>query len=257
MSNPARRPHGVPIWTDLLTPLVPECLRFYRDTFGWNFTEAHDGQSGYLMCRIGEESVCSIGDLNTLPQARGGWTLYVAVDDAQAAARHALALGGSILLGPLDLAEEGRLALAMDPAGGVLGLWEGRNHLGAEALGVPGALSFCELAIPDLATPDGETAKSYYAELLGWQVAGAADEYATITAHGQAVGGIRVDTRATPTSAETNWTVCFSVADAARQVDEILTSGGKLVDGPRQTPGGQVAVFHDPAGARFAVVSAA
>jgi predicted enzyme related to lactoylglutathione lyase len=252
MSQQARPPHGAPIWTDLLTPLVPECLRFYQDTFGWNFTGAHDGQSGYIMCRMGEESVCSIGDLNTHPQAHGGWTLYVAVDDAQTAARHARALGGSILLGPLDLAEEGRLALAADPAGGVLGLWEGRNHLGADALGVPGALSFCELA-----TANSDTVERYYTELLGWRVAGAAAHgYATVTVHGEAIGGIRMDTGSTPSRAGGGWTVCFSVTDVARQVDEIINIGGQLVDGPRRTPGGQVAVFHDPAGARFAVISA-
>ena len=38
-TTPRTYPHGVPSWIDLETPDVDAALGFYRDLFGWRFTE--------------------------------------------------------------------------------------------------------------------------------------------------------------------------------------------------------------------------
>jgi predicted enzyme related to lactoylglutathione lyase len=46
------------------------------------------------------------------------WGVYFAVDDADAAAAKTQELGGSLLMGPMDI-EPGRMAVLADPIGAV------------------------------------------------------------------------------------------------------------------------------------------
>ena len=53
------------------------------------------------------------------------WMPYFGIESADASAERASALGGSVLLPPMDIPSGGRIAAVADPQGAALGLWEG------------------------------------------------------------------------------------------------------------------------------------
>ena len=55
------------------------------------------------------------------------------------------------------------MAVIADPSGGILSLWEARQHIGSEFVNAPGALAW-----NDLVTPDPEAGKRFYGDLFGW-----------------------------------------------------------------------------------------
>ena len=48
---------------------------------------------------------------------------YVAVDDADAFSKKVKDLGGQLLMEPFDVFEDGKMAVAQDPAGAAFGIW--------------------------------------------------------------------------------------------------------------------------------------
>ena len=118
----------------------------------------------------------------------------------------------------------------------------------------PGKLIFVELVTPDLIT-----AKAFYGRLFGWtfrDIQGGRKEYAEALLNGTPVAGlIQRDIRAGERK-QPAWLSFFSVGDVALAKNVALQNGAKVLFGPRDLPlRGQEAVFRDPQGAVFAVLS--
>ena len=64
----------------------------------------------------------------------------------------------------MDVMTQGRMAMIADPSGAVFGVWEPRDHQGAEVFNEPGSLTWNELQTRDLAA-----AMPFYAEVFGWR----------------------------------------------------------------------------------------
>jgi uncharacterized protein len=62
-----------------------------------------------------------------------------------------------VLAGPMDVIEEGRMAVAMDPAGAVFALWQGGNTTGIGVANEPDTLAWNEHLSRDF---DGSKAPS-------------------------------------------------------------------------------------------------
>jgi len=84
-----------------------------------------------------------------------GWTYADTVDST---AQKITDNGGTLLAGPLDVADSGRLGIALGPQGTAFGVWQAAEHVGAEIYNEPGALVWNEAAVPD---PDA--ARKFYA----------------------------------------------------------------------------------------------
>ena len=93
------------------------------------------------------------------------WNLYIAVENADAAAAKAAQLGGKVLAPAFDVMDAGRMAVIQDPTGAVFVVWQAKRNAGIGIVGDPGA--FCWA---DLSTPDPERAKQFYSGLFGWQL---------------------------------------------------------------------------------------
>jgi uncharacterized protein len=52
------------------------------------------------------------------------WLVYFGITDCGAGAENALALGGDVLHGPMDIPNVGRFALVSDPQGAVFAIFE-------------------------------------------------------------------------------------------------------------------------------------
>src|SRR5579871_370671 len=111
------RPLGAPCWIDLLTSDTGQARRFYPEMFGWTAGEASPEFGGYFM--FFADGVPVAGCMPNQPQTGlpDGWTVYLATDNAKAAAERALAQGGSLQQGPLDIADLGTEIVLTDVVG--------------------------------------------------------------------------------------------------------------------------------------------
>ena len=96
---------------------------FYEDAFGWqmepaipNYAMAHAGGEGGINGGVGAAAVLGGGP--------GHVTFYVEVPDLEAALKKIEALGGSTVMGPMDVPEGPSIALFADPEGHVVGLFK-------------------------------------------------------------------------------------------------------------------------------------
>ncbi|HXG76117.1 MAG TPA: VOC family protein [Gaiellaceae bacterium] len=112
---------GVFVWDELGTTDVDGAQRFYEDVFGWTTSDPGPEYGGYRIFQQGEIRVAGLMALpdESLPPL---WQPYVAVEDTDATAAEATALGGSALVAPMDVPNVGRIAALRDPQGAVFGI---------------------------------------------------------------------------------------------------------------------------------------
>jgi predicted enzyme related to lactoylglutathione lyase len=115
-----------------------------------------------------------------------------------------------------------------------------------------------------LATPDPEGAKAFYAEMFGWQAEpfqNGDQEMYLLRLPGY-VGGEPaqpvprdvVAVMAGSDGSETaQWSVGFWIADADKAVTTAEQLGGEVLMGPTDVPGFRMAMLRDPQGAAFSV----
>jgi hypothetical protein len=117
------RQHGSISWGELLTGDVDAAKSFYATLFGWTYEDAPMDDMTYTLVKANGEEVAGImptpPDAGQMPPA---WGLYVTVDDVDAAAKKAVALGGTVHLPPQDIPEVGRFCVIGDPQGAVISM---------------------------------------------------------------------------------------------------------------------------------------
>jgi predicted enzyme related to lactoylglutathione lyase len=252
MGERTQHPPGQFCWTDLTTTDPDAAKAFYVGLFGWDVEDMPmPGGGAYSMARIDGKYVAAIAPQP--PQQREAgvppmWNNYVAVESADEAAQRAEQLGATVHAPAFDVMEAGRMAVVQDPQGAFFMLWQARQHIGAALVNAPGALSWNELASPDV-----EGSKGFYGELFGWtfdSLEGGPGPYFVIRNGERSNGGIR---QLQEPGVPPHWLAYFGAddADAALAKAQEL-GGGKLVD-PLDIPNGRIAVARDPQGAAFAL----
>ena len=244
--------HGVPNWVDVSAPDVDASVAFYAAVFGWDATpDMGPDAGGYRLFLKDGQPVAGIGPLH---EGQPSWSTYVNVTDIDAVVAQVSVLGGTVVVPPMDLPNDsGRMAFGLDPTGGFFGMHQaGAGHIGAVVVNEPGSVAWNELTVRDMAA-----ATSFYDALFGWntvpmdptEMAG----YQLVNVDGRAVAGVMAMGDEFPADTPTSWTTYFAVADLADTVARCTAAGGGVVAPPFDTPVGQMAVVHDPAGAVFAL----
>jgi uncharacterized protein len=117
------RKHGAISWSELTTGDVDAAKTFYGQLFGWSFEDTPMEEMTYTMVKANGEEVAGI---MTIPSEAGqmppAWGIYVTVDDVDAAAEKAVALGGRIFVPPQDIPEVGRFCVIGDPQGAFISM---------------------------------------------------------------------------------------------------------------------------------------
>jgi predicted enzyme related to lactoylglutathione lyase len=97
--------------------------KFYEKAFGWSIRSIPE--MNYHLAEAGGEG--GIGGGIMKPQA-GPWpaklTLYIDVDDLDAALQKVVDAGGEVVVEQMDVPGVGSLSLFEDPDGRVIGLWK-------------------------------------------------------------------------------------------------------------------------------------
>ena len=242
-------------WADLATNDTDGAKAFYGALFGW---EALDMPTvagvPYTMLLKDGRQVCA---LYAMGPDHGGapphWQSYVSVEDLDATAAAFPANGGVVLMPPMDVMDAGRMSMVQDPTGGVLGLWQGDQHIGAALWNQSGAVCWNEFL-----THDVEKAKSFFAEVLGWTTRTSQNVmegkyHLLINAGEQAGGMMQIEPEWGPMPS--NWTVYFGVEDCDGAIAEAERLGGKLLFPAMEIENvGRFAYLQDSQGAVFAVI---
>lgn len=250
--------HGQFVWCELMTTDPASAIAFYGAVIGWSAKEADVPDLHYMILSAGEVPVGGVMELCLSARdagARPGWIGHIAVDDVDAVVARACDAGGAIRHAAEDIPGIGRFAVVSDPQGAVFVLFkplEARQRPRAAA-NTPGHLGWRELN-----AADREAAFTFYADLFGWTKADAIDMgekglYQMFAIGGVPAGGIMTAGEAKPGPF---WLYYFNVDDIGAAVARVKESGGQVVNGPHQVPGGSwIAHCLDPQGVPFAVVA--
>jgi len=112
---------GVFVWDELGTHDAESTQRFYEQVFGWTTSDMGPEYGGYRIFNRGETGIAGFMTL-TEDHIPSQWYPYVAVDDPDATIAKATELGGSTLVGPMDVPKVGRIGILRDPQGATFGI---------------------------------------------------------------------------------------------------------------------------------------
>lgn len=254
-----RYPHGFPGWVDLSTTDPDAATSFYTGLFGWTAERVPTGGgSDYTMLSLDGRLVCGLGQQapGTPPGVPPSWTTYVLVGDLDELVAATPDAGGLVLLPAMDVLTSGRMAMVADPSGAALGLWQPRDHQGADLFDEPGALCWNELQSRDLAA-----ALPFYEELFGWRwerSAGGGSDYFVAHLDAKGDGAQGVDTSVAgamptpgtvPASVPSTWNVYLAVASLDASLTTARDLGARVVVEAMEVSSGRFAVLADPQGA--------
>jgi uncharacterized protein len=245
---------GTPLWVDLGSPDLEASRAFYGRLFGWTATVAPQPEAGgYTMFALGDKTVAGLGPLMD-PNQPPAWSTYVATDDADATIEKVRRAGGQVLMGPMDVMEQGRMAMFRDSGGATIGVWQPEAFQGAELVNAPGSFCWCELATRDL-----EDAKRFYQAVFGWgaktHAGGPSGSYTEWQLGDKPIAGAVEMGSNFPVQVPPTWLPYFAVADVDAAVEEARQLGGKPVVPTMDSPAGRFAVLQDPQGAAFAAIA--
>ena len=256
-----RYPHGTFSWVDLGSRDAATSKTFLTELMGWSTVDIPFGEAShevYTMFTLAGENVAALNQLSPemmdmgLPSA---WTNYITVEDIDAMIPRIEALGGSVVMGPFDIFDSGRMIVISDSVGAFVALWQPRSHIGASLVNCPGAMAWNELA-----TPDPEASSAFYGGLFGWEFAPEGPPgYLLIHNRGRANGGILQMTEEwrmpDGTPVPSHWSVYFSVADLDHSLARVKELGGEVVYETMEAPGvGRFNVVREPSGAYFTLI---
>ena len=123
-------------------------------------------------------------------------------------------------------------------------MWQPNEHIGAGIVNTIGAMCWNELCTNDI-----DTAKAFYATLLGWEYYGD-EHYIHISNRGRNNGGMIKLENVPPC-----WMVYFHVADIDASIQRVTELGGTIALPKHEIPdGGWWSVVADPAGAHFYIM---
>lgn len=112
---------------ELQTNDLPKAKEFYATLFDWQLEDlAMQAGGDYTIIKVGEGTG---GGMMTcpIPGVPPHWLAYVEVDNIVASTEKAKSLGATIAQDTMDIGEHGWISIIIDPAGAVLGLWQGKT----------------------------------------------------------------------------------------------------------------------------------
>ncbi|MFI9240635.1 VOC family protein [Streptomyces sp. NPDC053079] len=252
---------GGPSWLDLGTPDVEAAVAFYRGVFGWEFASAGPEAGGYGFFQVDGKTVAAVGPL-TEEGASSAWTVYFRTTDADATTKAVEQAGGTVRFGPADVFTAGRMAGFTDPTGAEFAVWQAGETKGLDLVNAPGSASWIELY-----TTDAAAAKAFYQQVFSWEMRDMpmGEELVYIVA-GPAGGGVETMHGGLLQLPEENlaagslseWHPYFEVVDCDATLAAATAQGAVVLIPTMDAPGiGRLAIFVDPFGAPFAVITSA
>jgi uncharacterized protein len=240
---------GAPCWIDLYTSDTDKASAFYGELLGWTAQAPEEGFGGYFIYTKDGKAVAGCMRNDGSMGYPDSWGIHLMTDDVERTAKTAPEHGGSVEMGPMEVAENGSSAMIKDPGGSIVGAWQPNRVQGFEITGEPGAPAWFELH-----TDAYDETVAFYREVFGWDahVMSDADDfrYTTLGEGEQALAGIMADA-----AEPSGWNVYFSVEDVDAALERVEELGGKIVEPAQDTPYGRLARAADPTGTAFRLIA--
>ncbi|MFG1642393.1 VOC family protein [Amycolatopsis sp. NPDC049252] len=246
-------PEGTPSWVDLMVPDQAKAVAFYSGLFGWDVQAGGEETGFYGMATVAGRPVAGIGQTPPGQEMPAVWTTYLSVSDVDKSATAITEASGQIVMPVMDVMEEGRMAVAVDPGGAAFGLWEAGNHTGTQVTAAPGTMAWNECM-----SRDYPAARAFYEQVFGYGIQDlSTDEftYAVLLLDGRPVGGVGALPDSVPSDVPSHWDTYFSVADADASAARAVELGGRALGEPFDSPYGRQVRIADDQGVTFLVVS--
>ena len=246
---------GQPCWVELASVDVAVSKHFYHALFSWDIVDMPIPQGTYSMFNLEGDDLGAMYQLPDEMMTAGDtshWLIYFAVENLENSLVDVTGAGGTIVLGPHDVGEAGRMAVIKDLEGAKFALWQAKNHIGARRAAEAGTLCWVELACRKT-----EEAKPFYSHILGWGCRKADMdniEYTEWQVGTQDIGGMMKMT-AEWGDIPAHWMSYFTVDDCDATAAKVTELAGSVCVPPTDIANvGRFAVVNDPAGAVFSII---
>jgi len=253
MAQAATSTLGRPAWVDLASSDPAASRSFYGSLFGWQVEVNPDPQyGGYALAKVAGQDVAGIGP-KMMAEAPTAWSIYIGSDDVDALAARVQAAGGHVIVAPMDVGDQGRMAVFSDPSGAVISAWQAKAMAGF-VTGVPGAFGWAELNARGLA---GTLA--FYAGAFGWStrtspMGEGQPPYTEFLIEDQSIAGAMEMNPAAPPTMPSYWMAYFNVDDVDAAFRRAIALGAREMLAPTYFSGGRFAIVSDPQGAVFGLL---
>lgn len=235
---------GAPNWIDLGTTDLDGAHRFYGGLFGWAPEQLGPDAGGYGYYRKDGKLVAGFGPA-TDPSRGTSWAVYFATLDAADTTKLVSKHAGEVVMEPMQIFDNGTMAVFRDPAGAYFSVWQPDMHRGAELATLPGSMTWAELYSTDI-----DAAKSFYSAVLTLSTRdvsmGEGPPYTLFEAAGVAVAGAMPGTNS-------YWAVYFEVDDCDAVADKAISLGASEMV-REDSPAGRFAFLTDPQGGLFGII---
>jgi uncharacterized protein len=244
-------PHE-PIWIDLSSTDAAASREFYTRLFDWAVEVNEDPQyGGYAIARLRGEAVAGIGPTQA-PGMPTAWSVYIGTPDTEETARQVADAGGTVVAPPMDVGDQGRMAVFQDPTGAFISVWQPLAMAGIEAIG-PDTYGWAELNARGL-----DRAAEFYRAVFGWTAKDSdvpgGRPYTQFQVDGRSIaGGMEMDP-AIPAEVPSYWMPYFAVEDLDLSYRHALEAGAREMVSPLPYPGGRFAIVADPQGGIFGLI---
>ena len=242
-----------PAWVDLASADAAAAREFYGKLFGWEVEVNPDPMyGGYAIAKIGGKDAAGIGPKMD-PNGPTVWNLYIGTDDIEALATRVTTAGGTVILAPMDVGEQGRMAVFQDPAGAFISSWQGTRMGGFQT---DGANSF---GWAELNARGVDGALPFYEAIFGWEpktspMGEGMPPYTEFQLGDQRVAGATEMNPMAPAQVPSHWLVYFDVPNVDEAFRKAIDLGATQQLAPMDFPGGRFAIVADPDGASFGLL---
>lgn len=246
---------GRPLWYELMTTDMNAAIAFYEQVVGWTSAPFEQSPQPYtIFKRAGQTPVAGVMARPAGMNAPPFWSMYVGVATLEPVLAQIRQLGGSECSPVMDVPGVGRMQMMTDPQGAAFYIFEPASaEQPPEAAAEVGEASWHELM-----TTDAPAAMTFYSEVFHWQPSetldmGAAGQYQMFNRPHGMIGGMM---NKPPEMAHVppNWQIYFRVPDITAALARVNASGGQILNGPMEVPGGDwILNGMDPQGAAFAL----
>lgn len=226
---------------ELATSDVAKSKAFYGPVFGWTFEDIPGKPRDYTVVRKDGEFIGGMFEfLRDEGEDRSGeWIPMFSIPDIDSAAEGMTTAGASIISGPRDLPDRGRLLLATDPHGAVIMLLE--SNRGDPPDSKPGMNSW---AWNELWTNNPDGALSFYDGLFNFDSeerdSTISEQYFLLSKDGATRGGIM---KLPDDNVRPHWVPFIRVANIAETIDQATALGARVIGKPQKTAHGDLAAL--------------
>jgi uncharacterized protein len=242
-----------PVWIDLSSSDAAGSREFYSKLFGWKVEVEPDPQyGGYAQARIGDKVVAGIGP-KMMPEAPTAWSIYIGTSNIAELMSKVQAAGGTVVAPPMQVGDQGSMAVFQDPSGAYLSAWQPSAMGGFTTTG-SGSFGWGELNARGI-----DKAVAFYTKVFGWgtrvsPMGEGQPDYVEFMLGDESIAGGTEMNPMVPAGVPSYWMVYFSVDDVDGSFKKAIAGGAREMLAPMDFQGGRFAILADPQGATFGLL---